>query len=119
MRLILWSPPEITGFGGGGGAGSRGTGVGVGVRLPAQGLMESTAEAQLDFSAFLSPGPDDPDAGVAMLYRLCGRECHAREAPREDQLLGETRFACLLGTRLKVSSSLLCEEANVGGSGGV
>jgi hypothetical protein len=33
-------------------------GVGVALRLPAQGLIESTAEARYDFSAFLSPGPD-------------------------------------------------------------
>lgn len=48
-----------------------------------------------------------------MVAMLCGRECHAREAPREDQLLVETRFSCLLVTRLKVSARMLCDEANV------
>lgn len=65
--------------------------------------MESTAVAHVDFSAFLSP------AAFAMLLAPV---YHAREAPREDQLLVETRFACLLATRPKVLTSGLFEEAN-------
>lgn len=68
--------------------------------------MESTAEAQLDFSPFLSADAD-PEA------ILFGPVCHAQEAPREDQLLVTTRLAWLVDTRLKVGPSLLCDGAEV------
>lgn len=86
MRLMLWSAPEVVAvFDGGGGAGSFGTGVVL--RLPAQGFIESTAEAQVDFSAFLSPGAEGAEAMILLCL------CHAWEAPEEGQLLVETRFA--------------------------
>lgn len=80
--------------------------------------MESTADAQLDFSAFLSAtgaaARTEPDAGSEDVFgMLRGWKCHAREAPREDQLLVETRFSCLLVTRLKMTTSLHCDDANV------
>lgn len=86
---MLWSP-VLLGLGGGGAAGSLGAGVEL--RAPDQGLIESTAEAQVDFSAFLSAV--DPEA--IFLF-------HAEEAPglRVDQLLVEGRPACLLTTRPK------------------
>lgn len=103
---MLWSPPVLTGFGGGGGTGSLGTGVEP--RLPAaQGLIESTAEAQEDFSTFFSK---EADTGVAM---LCGRDLECHEAAREDQLLAETCFTDLRVTCLKVKASLIWEEANL------
>ena len=74
MGFTLWSP----GFVGCGGFGTGSFGVGVVLRLPAQGLMESTAEAHEDFSAFLSPGPD------AMLF--AGPECHPETCLAGDQL---------------------------------
>lgn len=104
MGLMLWSPPELAGFVVGEGTGSLGTGVEL--RLPAQGLMESTAEAHVDLSALLSTDV------LAMLS--AARRCHAREAPREDQLLVETRFSCVLTTRPKAATSRLLEDANVG-----
>lgn len=67
--------------------------------------MESTAVAHVDFSAFLS---------LAALAMLLAPVYHAREAPREDQLLVETRFACLLATRPKVTTSGLLKCANFG-----
>lgn len=103
MGLMLWSPPELAGFGVGEGKGSLGTGVEL--RLTDQGLIESTAEAQVDLSVFLSPGT------VAMLSSV--RYCHAREAPRENLLLVETRSSCLTTTRLKVATSGLLGDANV------
>lgn len=103
MGLILWSPPELAGFGVGEGTGSLGTGVEL--RLTDQGLIESTAEAQVDLSVFLSAGT------VAMLSSA--RYCHAREAPRENLLLVETRSSCLTTTRLKVATSGLLGDANV------
>ena len=89
MGFVLWSPVLLV-AGGGGACGSLGAGVVL--RAPAQGLMESTADAQVDFSAFLS-------AAVPEAMFLC----HAEEAPglREDQLLNERRPACLLTTRVK------------------
>lgn len=80
IRLMLWSFSEVAGFGGGG-TGSLGTGVVL--RLTAQGLMESTADAHVDFSALLSAGAEAMVA-FALAYR-------AGEAPREDQLLDEVR----------------------------
>lgn len=41
------------------------------------------------------------------------RCCHAWEAPREDQLLDETRFACFLTTRLKVDGRVLVAKVKV------
>lgn len=67
--------------------------------------MESTAEAQVDLSALLSA-----DA-FAMLF--AARRCHAREAPREDQRLVETRFSCIFTTRRSVTGSWLLGDANV------
>lgn len=127
---MLWSFSELVGFGGGGADGSLG-GTGVELRLTAQGLMESTAEAQVDLSALLSEG----GAEAMVVFALA---CRVGEAPKEDQLLddegkrlggrgrrirrrgdkdrarsnkfytsntpylGETRFALGLHTRLKV-----------------
>lgn len=88
MGLVLWSPVLLV-LGGGGGGGSLG--VGVELRAPDHGLMESTADAHVDFSAFLSAA--DPEAILL---------CHAEEeapGPREDQLLVEGRPACLLSNR--------------------
>lgn len=109
MRLMLWSPPELPGFGGGGGGGTGAGSLGTGVvlRLPAQGLMESTAEAQVDFSPLLSAGAD-PEA------MLLEPVCHAREAPKEDQLLVTTRQACLLADLLQGSPRLACDGAEAG-----
>jgi hypothetical protein len=90
MGLVLWSPVLLVG--GGGGAGSLGAGVEL--RAPDQGLMESTADAQVDLSAFLSAA--DPEAIFL---------CHAEEAPcpKEDQVLLKGRPACLLSTRDKAT----------------
>lgn len=90
MGLVLWSPVLFVGGGGGGGS----LGAGVELRAPDQGLMESTADAQVDFSAFLSAA--DPEAIFL---------CHAEEGPdpREDQVLMEGRPDCLLTTRDKTA----------------
>lgn len=86
---MLWSFSEVISLAGGG-TGSLGTGVEL--RLPAQGLIESTAEAQVDFSAFLSTGPD---AIVTFMLTF-----HIGEVPREHQLLnnmlGENKIGGLL-----------------------
>lgn len=78
---MLWSFSELVGFGGGGTGVSLGTGVEL--RLTAQGLMESTAEAQVDFSALLSAG-----AEAMVVFALA---CRVGEAPKEDQLLDEVK----------------------------
>lgn len=78
---MLWSFSELVGFGGGGTGISLGTGVEL--RLTAQGLMESTAEAQVDFSALLSAG-----AEAMVVFALA---CRVGEAPKEDQLLDEVK----------------------------
>lgn len=93
MGLMLWSPPWGAGLGGGG-AGGCSFGVGVELRLTDHGLMESTAEAQVDLSAFLSA----PDPEAMFL-------CHAQEACEEDQLLVEWRPACLAVTRLQATDT--------------
>lgn len=124
---MLWSPFELAGLDGGGGTGSLGTGVEL--RLPAHGLMESTAEAQVDLSAsFLSPGAMllalllalalalVPVLSVLVLllgWVLLLAIVSAREAPREDQLLDETCFACLLTTSLKVVTGGPRNDANL------
>lgn len=77
---MLWSFSEVVCFGVRG-TGSLGTGVEL--RLKAHGLMESTADAHVDFSAFLSAGPEAM-VGIALA-------CRVGEAPREDQLLDEVR----------------------------
>lgn len=102
MGLILWSPPcgAGAGFGGGGAGGSLG--VGVELRLTDHGLMDSTAEAQVDFSAFLSA----PDPEAILL-------CHADEAC-EDQLLTEWHLACLAAALLQAMDTAEFCGANLG-----
>ena len=103
VGLTLWSP----GFGGGGGGGfgAGSLGVGVVLRLPAQGLMESTAEAQVDFSAFLSPGVD------AMV--LAGPDCHPATGLLGDQILVYSRRNDFSASRLARERSRLDRGANV------
>lgn len=88
---------------GGGGGGGCSFGVGVELRLTDQGLMESTAEAQVDFSAFLSA----PDPEAIFL-------CHAEEACEEDQLLIELCLACLAVARLQATDAAELCGANLG-----
>jgi hypothetical protein len=77
--------------------------VGVELRLTDHGLMESTAEAQVDFSAFLSA----PDADAILL-------CHAGEACEEDQLLTEWHLACLAAALLQAVVTAEFCGANLG-----
>lgn len=91
---------------GGGGGGGCSFGVGVELRLTDHGLMESTAEAQVDFSAFLSA----PDPEAMFL-------CHAEEACEEDQLLIELRLACLAVARLQATDTAEFCGANLGREG--
>ena len=102
MGLMLWSPPWGAGAALGGGGAGGSLGVGVELRLTDHGLIDSTAEAHVDFSAFLSA--PDPEAMVL---------CHANEAC-EDQLLEEWRLACLAVALLHaVNTAELC-GANLG-----
>lgn len=105
MGLMLWSPPWGAGLGVGG-AGGCSLGVGVELRLTDHGLMESTAEAQVDFSAFLSA----PDPEAMFL-------CHAEEDCEEDQLLAEWRLACLAVARLQAMDTAEFWGANLGQEG--
>ena len=70
------------------------------------GLMESTAEAQVDFSAFLSA----PDPEAMFL-------CHAAEACEEGQVLAEWRLACLAVARLQAMDTAEFCGANLGWEG--
>lgn len=104
MGLMLWSPPWFVGLGAGGAGGSLG--VGVELRLTDHGLIDSTAEAQVDFSAFLSAA--DPEAMFL---------CHAEEACEEDQLLTEWRLTCLPIARLQAMDTAGFCGANLGCEG--
>lgn len=109
IGLMLWSPPwgaagAGDGLGGGGAGGSLG--VGVELRLTDHGLIDSTAEAHVDFSAFLSA--PDPEAIIL---------CHADEACEEDQLLTEWRLAWLAAALLQALDTAELCGANLGREG--
>ena len=103
MGLMLWSPPWGAGAGLGGGGAGGSLGVGVELRLTDHGLMDSTAEAQVDFSAFFSA----PDPEAIFL-------CHADEPCEEDQLLIEWRLACLAAALLQAMDTAEFCGANLG-----
>ena len=80
--------------------------MGVELRLPPQGLIDSTAEARYDFSAFLSPG-----AGLMVPVRPEG---HPNAHPGTKSRLTAVRERSWLRARLpKVSIGALLRTANV------